>query len=169
MKAGEIVSGIGRVVSKYKYALLVALCGVILMVFPFDGRTTHTSKPESEITFELDAVERRLEALLSSSEGVGRVKVMLTLERSEETVYMTEGTRNISEGGSDEKKEVSKVNGNDGEEALVQRTLSPVYRGAIILCDGAENDRVRLRVISAVSSLLGLGSDKIAVLPMNEK
>lgn len=163
MKVGELIKTVG----KYKYALIAALFGVLLMVIPFGSRSSESAKEESPAAFDLHAVEKELEELLSSSPGVGKVKVMLTLERSEEVVYMTEGSSSVTEGGSDEKSEVSKVNGDKGEEALVRSQFSPVWRGAVILCEGAEDDGIRLRVTAAVSSLLGIGSDRIAILPMN--
>jgi len=38
--------------------------------------------------------------------------------------------------------------------------------GALVVCDGAERASVRLAVTQAVSSLTGLGSNKIAVVKM---
>ena len=166
MTAKDIIRKGKRIVSGYKYALLAALCGVILMLIPFGEKKKQEEIPRTD-TYDIHAVERELEEILSSSAGVGRVKVMLTLERSEETVYMTEGSRQASEGGTDEKSEVSKVNGDEGETALVRKTLSPVFRGALVLCEGADDDGVRYRVTEAVSALLGLGSDKISVVVIN--
>ena len=40
----------------------------------------------------------------------------------------------------------------------------PLYRGALIVCEGGGNDAVRLQVIEAVAALTGLGSDRIAVV-----
>ena len=38
--------------------------------------------------------------------------------------------------------------------------------GALVVCDGADSASVRLAIIQAVSSLTGLGSNKIAVVKM---
>ena len=168
MAAKDLKNSIFRVFSKYKYALLAALCGVLLMLIPF-GSKKEEAESREEVRFDVEAVERELEEILEASEGVGRAKVMLTLERSEETVFMTEGSLQVSEGGTDEKNEVSRVDTDGGETALVRKTLSPVFRGALVLCEGAENDGVRFRVTSALSTLLGLGSDKISVVPMDRE
>lgn len=40
--------------------------------------------------------------------------------------------------------------------------------GVVVVCDGAENAKVRLDIIRAVSSYTGFGSDKITILKMTE-
>ena len=47
---------------------------------------------------------------------------------------------------------------------VVTKETCPQYRGALVVCDGGNNDRVRLAVIDAVSVLTGLGADRIAVV-----
>ena len=50
------------------------------------------------------------------------------------------------------------------ETGLVRQTLEPIYRGAVVLCDGADQSGVRLAIVNAVSSVTGLGADRICVL-----
>ena len=55
----------------------------------------------------------------------------------------------------------------DGSEALVMRKrLYPEYKGAVVVCDGADNAGIRLKVINAVGALTGLSSDRITVMKM---
>ena len=56
--------------------------------------------------------------------------------------------------------------GGSEKEPAVQSTVYPTYQGALVVCDGAERASVRLAVTQAVSSLTGLGSNKIAVVKM---
>ncbi len=154
---------------KYKFVLLIALLGLILVLIPFGTRGKRAEPTESETAFDLREIEERLEDILSRGRGVGRVRIMLTLEKSPETVYVTEGSATRSENGSDEKTEVSKISSSGGEVPLVRESRSPVYRGALILCDGAGDPRVRLWVIEAVGDLLGLSSDRITVERMAEE
>ena len=51
----------------------------------------------------------------------------------------------------------------------MRKTLYPVYQGAVVVCEGAERAAVRLAIVEAVSSLTGLGSDKISVIKMKSK
>ena len=42
----------------------------------------------------------------------------------------------------------------------------PQFQGALIVSEGADNAAVRWNIVSAVSSLTGLGTDKITVVKM---
>ena len=52
------------------------------------------------------------------------------------------------------------------ESGLVRQTLGPVYRGAVILCQGADDPTVKLAVVEAVRCVTGLGADQISVQKM---
>ena len=53
------------------------------------------------------------------------------------------------------------------ESGLVRQIVSPKYRGAIIVCGGADDPVVCLAIKDAVSNATGLGTDRISVLKMN--
>ena len=154
---------------KNKFAVLIALLGLLLILIPFGKRENKEASLKAGSEFDLSDAENRLESILERGNGVGRVKVMLTLEKTSETLYVTEGSVSKSENGSDEKTEISRISSSSGEQPLIREQRSPVYRGALILCDGADDPRVRLWVTEAVGSLLGIGSDRISVKRMAEK
>ena len=52
------------------------------------------------------------------------------------------------------------------ETGLIRQIIPPVYRGAVVLCQGAENANIRLQIVEAVKSVTGLSSDHITVLKM---
>ena len=54
--------------------------------------------------------------------------------------------------------------GSGKQEVVVTRRLYPTYQGAVVVCQGAGDSRVRLRVLETVSVLTGLSSDKISVV-----
>ena len=57
------------------------------------------------------------------------------------------------------------VSGGSGEDqVVVTRETYPQFRGALVVCQGADDPQVKLSVIEAVSALTGLGSDKISVI-----
>ena len=67
---------------KYRLALLVVLLGVVLMLLPTGGSTAQTSGESSELpgeVFSLEETEQRMAEVLSTIDGVGRVRIMLTL------------------------------------------------------------------------------------------
>ncbi len=157
---------------RYKYVLLVAALGVILLLLPRqESGTDNSSKTEqlSENTDSVRDLEKEMESILSKMSGVGRVDVMLTLESGGELVLATDSTLRYS--GSpqnpddyDRSSETVTVSGGNGTEVVVTQERSAKFRGALIVCDGGDNDAVRLRIMEAVCALTGLGSDRVAVV-----
>ena len=46
---------------------------------------------------------------------------------------------------------------------MVTRTVYPTYRGALVVCQGADRAEVRLAVTEAVTALTGLTADRVTV------
>lgn len=92
---------------------------------------------------------------------------MLTLSSSEQAVYQTDSRTVTSSGSTTQETEtVFRQTGGSEKEPAVQSVVYPRYQGALVICDGAGRASVRLAIIQAVSSLTGLGSNKIAVVKM---
>ena len=143
------------ILKKYRFAALVALAGVVLMLLP--GKKD--SMPDAE-------TERRMAEVLGAMDGVGRVQVMLTL-RSGETLSLAEDSSATLGSGGDVRQDsqVLTVNRGSGkQEVVVTQRLYPTYQGAVVVCQGAGDSRVRLRVMETVAVLTGLSSDKISVV-----
>ena len=166
---------------KYKYLLIAALVGLLLLIWPFHTDSPAQAPPvtcdstDSDVLIPLD-MEERLEKLLSPAEGVGRVRVMLTLESggSRTLACDTDASSDASSsdttqsGGNQVKtSHVILSDGSGGESTVTTREDAPVFRGAVILCQGADNAAVRLAVTQAVSALTGLRTDAIAVLQLS--
>lgn len=156
---------INALFGKYKYPILVLLVGVGLMLLPGPAEPTAQSVPEQ--TEPESSLEQRLEALLSGIEGAGQVRVLLSVEAGQETLYQTDSRAQSSDGGSDRSDDTVLVEDADRTESgLVRQVLEPRYRGAVVLCQGADAASVRLAVVEAVRCLTGLGADQISVLKM---
>lgn len=151
------------IVMKYKYALLVVLLGVALMLIP--GRTEKTEEIPVTTSPEMTGRQdyQQLEDFLSQIQGAGEVRVLLAYAQGEETVYQTDSDL------SDTSSRVDTVIITDsqrGEAGLVQQVNPPTYLGAVVVCQGADSAEVRLAIVEAVSTYTGLGADKISVLKM---
>ena len=152
----DILKRLSEFVSKYRYAFLVGLLGVVLMLLP-TGTKEEEAAQEPQTT-ETVSLSKQLEEILSAIEGVGKVQVLLTEREGERTVYQyDEGS------GTDT---VIITDGNRAEQGLVQQVIPPVYLGAVVVCQGADSASVRLSVIEAVADVTGLATDKISVLKM---
>ena len=157
-----------QLLRKYRIPLLVFLLGVALALVPGKTKKTdaqQTTAASADTAFDLSATQKQLEALLSAIDGAGRVR--LTLSSGEQIIYQTD-SRTVTASGSttQETQTVFRQPSGSEKEPAVQSTVYPTYQGALVVCDGAERASVRLAVTQAVSSLTGLGSNKIAVVKM---
>lgn len=160
---------IGAVLEK-RGALVLALFGVAcLLLF---AKTEKTPAPAQTQTpsFDLEKTRTELEAILSQIQGAGEVRLMLTLASGEENVYQTDTRKSTdSSGQTVQTSTVLRAEGASAKQALITMTQYPRYQGALVVCQGADRASVRLAVMEAVSSLTGLGSDRISVVKMKEQ
>jgi len=144
---------------KYQYVLLVVLAGVFLMLLPQNPPESPVEIPVEQSDFS--DLETELAEILSRISGVGKAEVLLTEASGSNTIYQMDTRQNQSNLDT-----VVVLDGNREETGLVKQVLPPVYKGALIVCQGADSASVRLCVVEAVRSVTGLPSDCITVLKM---
>lgn len=154
---------------KYRYAALILVLGLLLMLLPgrSQSKQTQTQSQQPVSLQQKQSMAEELVQILSQMQGVGKVRVMLTVAAGEKTIYQSDEDLSTNENGSTIRKDTVILSGTDrGQQALVSQVLPPEYLGAIIVCQGAEQAAVRLAVVDAVSKATGLSSDKISVVKM---
>ncbi len=153
MKRADILAFLREFSKKYKYILILLAAGLLLLLLPVgsdDGGADESTEPDE---FSLEALEQQLAEALSRIDGAGKTEVVLTLERSTETLFQTD---------SDGSGELETVVASGS--AVVRGQLLPTFRGALIVCEGGSSASVRLEITRAVAALTGLSSDRISVL-----
>ena len=164
MEATAPKQRINALLGKYKYPILVALVGLGLMLSPSEQEPTEPAEPPRAVERSL---EEKLEALLGRIEGAGQVSVLLTEKEGSQTLYQTDSQTDADDSGSRRTDDTVLIEDeNRTESGLVRQTLGPVYRGAVILCQGADDPSVKLAVVEAVRCVTGLGADQISVQKM---
>ncbi len=152
---------------KHKYALAIFALGLVFVLLPTGTAmsATETVQPQ-ETAPQVQDSQQALESLLSRVEGAGKVEVLLTYAAGPLTVYQEDG--DISEGDTTSTRyQTVIIRGSDGSETgLVQQVIPAKYLGAVILCQGADQPKVRLAIVEAVAKATGLGADQISVLKM---
>ena len=165
MGINRIKAGLSRMVEQYKYALLVLLLGLGLMLLP-----TRSEKPPQPILPSEpveENLEQRLSRLLSGMEGAGQVEVLLTEKNGPETLFQTNSRGDSEEGRQMEQQDTVLLEDNArNQSGLVRRRDPPRYLGALVVCQGAEDPKVRLHIVEAVGCVTGLRSDQIRVVKM---
>ena len=155
-------------IKKYKYALLVLLLGMALLLIPSKKEETKRVSEEDAPNDYAQQMEQRLTQALSQIEGVGKVQVLLTLA-NEGTIHYHSDIQLVSENGTAEREERKTVILSEGsayDEAAVSSVDTPSFQGALIVCEGGANASVRLKLTQAVAALTGLSSEKITVVKM---
>ncbi len=149
----DILKKLTGYIGKYRWAVLILLLGIVLMILP-TGTDREASVPEQSAVAPVD-MEQELSSILAQIHGVGKVQVLLTVDTGAQTVYKTDGEDTVIITGQDRQ-----------QSGLVQWVESATYRGAVIVCQGADSPTVRLSIVEAVSRATGLGADRITVLKM---
>ena len=172
--------------------MLLSLAGVVLLFFSFpENNQQKEQKTLLENTYNeeqmaLNAMEvyskkkeNEVAELLEQAEGIGKVKVMITLASSEERVPMQDGQskeENIKEsdkeGGSRDtsryemQKENILVQGQKGEEPYVVQIYAPSVEGVAVVAEGAGNSTKKKEIIETIQALFHIEAHKIKVMKM---
>ncbi len=147
------------------------------------GYATEGKFEEYESLYAYTAyLEQKLENILADMNGVGKVKVMITLETSKERIVEKDAslnrnttTENDSAGGSrsiyqSESGEIT-VYEKDGTEEIpyVKKTILPKISGVLIVAEGAGKGNVTMSITQIAQALFDLEAHKVKVEAMSEK
>ena len=168
MEINKLTEKLRHLTKKYKYAIVVLIIGVALMLIPSNlGKQQKTEITQPSVNDQETLTKNSLAQILQSVEGAGKVEVLLSIGAGEEIIYQVDMDVSSSDGNHDEAlKTVIITDSQKSEHGLIRQTNPVVYKGAIVVCQGADNPSVRLSITQAVSKITGLGSDCICVLKM---
>ena len=160
-KLHELCARLRPLAKKYRAALIVLLAGVLLLVSGGREETSDAAQTQTGAdSFSLSDFETQLCCRLSAIDGAGRVELMLSLEQTGEAVYAV-NTRETGGAASSRESDVAVISSSGyGETPVTVKNVLPTFRGAIVLCDGAENAAVRLAVTQAVETVVLLSHKK---------
>ena len=127
--------------------IILAVGGLLILVIAFSGvfgrsggsvRQQDTVGTAEELSEYESRLEQRLTDILSQIEGVGNVRVMVTLENTGQTEYGKNADMRIA-------------------------VTAPEVRGVIVVCDGGDSITIKEKVINAVSGAFGINTLHISV------
>jgi stage III sporulation protein AG len=116
-------------------------------------------KTDEQECFDLENFERRLEQVIAEIEGVGEARVILSLHGGSRQI-LAQDRQQDSAGAS---AQTVTVGSSSDRQVVPVQTMAPEFRGALVVCQGAEDAGVRLEVTKAVCVLTGLGADCVCV------
>lgn len=149
---------------QYRYVLLMMVVGVVLLLLPGgeeEGVALNLETVDEVVAVEeISSLEERLSVALSQIAGAGETQVILTLEDSGQRV-LAENLEQDDTAATSETVILSDA--SRGETVVELQSISPTFRGALVVSQGASSSAVQLELISAVSVLTGLPTNKIAI------
>ncbi len=178
---------------------IMALLGILLMVIAIPVKKTEiqkdqTAAPENKSTASgtqeteeedntggyAGELEERLESLLASMEGVGNVKVMVTLDSSREQVVekdipstMDTTKETDSTGGSrdvinsrQEETTVYVTDSAGNKTPYVSKIREPSIEGVTVVAQGGGNAVIQKNITEVIQALFGIEAHKIKVVKM---
>lgn len=155
------------ILKKYRFVILIFFIGIVLMSMPTTDETKKPSINKSETTAYQYSVTDELSQILSQIEGVGDTRVILSTSRGEETIYQTDLNQTTEDNSNRSDIDTVVITNSDrGQQGLVRQIIPASYMGAIVVCEGADDPKVRLSVVDAIAKFTGLGTNKISVLKM---
>ena len=162
MDIKQIHEKLRQLLHKYRYPILVVLIGLVLLWLP--GKSGNQSiQAATQPDRVQEDLNQQLTAILGKIDGVGKVQVLLTVSVGETTVYQSDTDQTDT---GIRKETVIITDSGRNQHALITQVLPQRYRGAVIVCQGADSPAVKLAVVEAVSRATGLGADQISVLKM---
>lgn len=140
----EVTERLTQLIKKYKYPAAVLLIGILLLCWPTGEKEQTAIKADEEGYAEsayLKETEERMEKILARISGVGELELMLTVESGSEEKLAKESSLEYS-GSTAAPDSYSRsesfitVSDGGGDDVVVTKSIYPVYRGALVVCEG---------------------------------
>ena len=156
---------------------LILLLGISLIIVSIPSGKTKKNAQSTETTAKEDSTdlyvkkqERRLVNALKHVDGVGKVKVMITVNSSKEAVVNKDSPyeQSSSEKTVKEEEQTVLVEEDGKKVPYVIKEVEPVVEGVVVIAQGGGNDIIKNQIVEAVSVLFHISSYKVKVLKMED-
>lgn len=178
---------------------LLMLAGIILVLTFPDVLSSNNSSKDKPVTEKyviddiinnaetgdgtntyVNSLEVRLEKVLANVEGIGSVKVMITVKGSKELVplkdgpYTQESMNEVDgEGGNRVSSKIDKddstvlIDDGSGESMpYIIKEIEPEILGVLVTAEGGGNIQIKTEIIEAVQVLFNVPAHKVKVMKM---
>ena len=152
-----------KILSDKKVLALIAVFAAGVLLLALSGTSGTSQKKETDDSAAVASLERSLESraqkLLSGVNGVGKVKVLVTVDTLQE--YRC-AQNTLDENGRIKTEYVIVENGGE-KTGLVLTVVSPKVRGVAVACEGGDSARVRQEVVNLMCAAFGVSAADVYV------
>lgn len=125
-------------------------------------------------------LEQSLADIISSIDGAGKTRVMLTMDSTVEQVYATDKTMSqkdmVNSGEATETNKDTSANStyitvelSDGtQQTVLLKEIQPRVRGVLVVCNGGDNSVVKEKIVDAVTKALDISSSRVSVAGLSQ-
>ena len=122
-----------------------------------------TEEYDSSLEY-VDYLENKLCNVLSDITGVGDVSAIITLDGGFTYEYAVDSETNTTTSGSSETSVTVDTTILVNGEPVVVKVIYPEIKGVVIVADGSENFAIKMNIMEAVQTLLGVEASSITIL-----
>lgn len=161
--------------NKNKIIIAVGVVGVLLILLSelnfgtASGENKKNADKDTDYASYVNSLNAELTELLSSIDGVGECRVMITLRNTSESVYAKNSDSSSSDNSNSSSDEYVIYDSENGDSPILLKENFPDIEGVAIVCSGGDNIAVKEKVIKCVSALFNISSNRISVTKLNSK
>lgn len=142
--------------------LIIAFAIIAILIIFASGISETKVETQDKIATYIESLENKLSRKLSQINGAGKVSVIISVKQGMITEIATE-KKTVTETGIIKIEEAPVLVSG---KPIVLAEKYPDITGVVIIAKGANDLNVRVALVSATQTILGITSDKIEILTM---
>jgi stage III sporulation protein AG len=146
-------------------ALVVVAIILLIYAFTLDNKAKE-QKDNDKTSYDLYAIEDKLEVILSEIDGAGKVSVLIYFDGTTEIVTADNVETTTSGDVTEENRTPILINDNGSSDPIIIKEKMPEIKGVVVVAEGANNIKVRLELIRATTTALSIDEDKVEIFKM---
>ena len=158
-----------KTIKNYEIILSLLIIAIVLLIY-FSVNEKDTQKKveiESSGVTLTDGLEDRMSGILTQIDGVGEVGVLITFNSTVEQVTATTENNHSTTTSSGSNSTTTSTNTSapiiSNQNVIVLQEKMPEIIGVIVVAEGADDPKVRLNILSAVSTALNIDKNSIQI------
>ncbi len=158
-----------KTIKNYEIILSLLIIAIVLLIY-FSVNEKDTQKKveiESSGVTLTDGLEDRMSGILTQIDGVGEVGVLITFNSTVEQVTATTENNHSTTTSSGNNSTTTSTNTSapiiSNQNVIVLQEKMPEIIGVIVVAEGADDPKVRLNILSAVSTALNIDKNSIQI------
>ena len=147
---------------KIEYIIALVLVVLVAILFLSNGSFFSDLSASTSLETSTETYDKKLSEVLSKIENVGKVNAIITYKDNGKIEVLKNSETKVENGIKTTIESVVLVNG----KPYVIKEYTPEIEGVLVVCEGAENIKVKMEITEVLTSIFNVSSDKIKILKM---